>query len=316
MSGELRLRAGRRTVEVRNPGKVLFPDDGITKGELAEYYLRVASWILPHLHGRPVTMERFPDGISGQRIVQKSVPEHFPDWIPRATVPKAGGTLEHVLCEDAATLVYLADQACVTPHVWLSRIDRPDHPDQMIFDLDPPGDDFGQVRVAALWLRSLLEEIRLPSNVKTTGGRGLHVIVPLDRRADFDTVREFARDVAAVLAGRHSERLTVEQRKNKRQGRIYLDTMRNAYAQTVAPPYAVRARPGATVATPLHWEEVEDTALRPGRFTMRTIHKRLEDGTDPWKGSGRRSRSLSRARDILDALVRETRRVERQAAGA
>jgi bifunctional non-homologous end joining protein LigD len=261
--------------------------------------------MLPHMRGRPVTMERFPDGIGGQRIMQKSAPEYFPDWIPRVTVPKAGGTVDHILCEDAATLVYLANQACVTPHVWLSRVDRPDHPDQLIFDLDPPGDEFGDARVAALWLRSLLEEVQLPSYVKTTGGKGLHVVVPLDRRSDFDTVRRFAMDLAAVLARRHPERLTVEQRRRERQGRLYLDTMRNAYAQTVAAPYAVRARPGATVATPLHWDEVEDASLRPDRFTIKTIGERLERVADPWKGIQRRGRSLTRARDRLDALMRE-----------
>jgi bifunctional non-homologous end joining protein LigD len=178
------------------------------------------------------------------------VPEHFPDWIDRVKVEKEGGELQQVVCGEAATLAYLANQACITPHVWLSRADRPDHPDQLIFDLDPADDDFEEARVAALWLRSLLEELELPSFAKTTGGKGLHLTVPLDRRADFDTVRGFARDVAEELARRHPDRLTTEQRKDKRKGRLYLDAMRNAYAQTAVPPYAVRARPGATVAAP------------------------------------------------------------------
>src|SRR5919204_2949083 len=236
MSDKQTVRVGRRTVEVSNAGKVLYPDDGITKGDLVDYYRQVADAMLPHLHGRPVSMERFPDGIAGQRIVQKDVPDYFPDWIERVEVEKEHGRLHHVLCEQAATLVYLANQACITPHVWLSRVDRPDRPDQLIFDLDPAGDEFEEARRAALWLRSLLEELELPSFAKTTGGKGIHLTVPLDRWADFDTVRAFAREVAEELAGRHPDRLTIEQRKDK----LYLDTMRNAYAQTAVPPYAVR----------------------------------------------------------------------------
>jgi bifunctional non-homologous end joining protein LigD len=303
MSDKQTVRVGRRTVEVSNPDKVLYPDDRITKGDLVDYYRRVAEHMLPHLRGRPVAMERYPDGIGGQRIFQKDVPGHFPDWIERVEVEKEGGELRQVLCEDAATLVYLANQACITPHVWLSRADRPDHPDQLIFDLDPAGDEFEEARVAALWLRSLLEELELPSFAKTTGGKGLHLTVPLDRRTDFEKVRGFARDVAEELARRHPDRLTTEQRKDKRKGRLYLDAMRNAYAQTAVPPYAVRARPGATVAAPLDWSEVEDRSLRPPRFTIGSILDRLEQADDPWKDLRRRRRSLSHAHKRLNALI-------------
>src|SRR5918994_4955089 len=207
MSDKQTAQVGRRTVEVSNPGKVLYPDDGITKGDLVDYYRRVAEFMLPHLRDRPVAMERYPDGIDGQRIFQKDVPDYFPDWVDRTKVEKQGGSLQQVVCQDPATLVYLANQACITPHVFLSRADRLDHPDQLIFDLDPEG-DFEDARVAALWLRSLLEELELPSFAKTTGGKGIHLTVPLDRRADFDTVRGFARDVAEELARRHPDRLT------------------------------------------------------------------------------------------------------------
>jgi bifunctional non-homologous end joining protein LigD len=301
MSGKRSVKVGRRTVEVSNAGKVLYSGDGITKGDLVDYYRQVAGRMLPHLRGRPVAMERYPDGIDGERIFQKDVPGYFPDWIDRAKVHKEGGTLQQVVCEQPATLVYLANQACITPHVFLSRVDRLDHPDQLIFDLDPAGDDFEQARLAALALRSLLGELELPSFPKTTGGKGIHVTVPLDRRADFDTVRGFARDVAAVLAARQPDRLTTEPYKRNRKGRLYLDVMRNAYAQTAVPPYAVRARPGATVATPLDWGEVEDPALRPSAFTVGSALARFEQA-DPWKDLRRRGRSLSGARRRLDAL--------------
>jgi bifunctional non-homologous end joining protein LigD len=301
MSDKRSVKVGRRTVEVSNPGKILYPD-GITKGDLVDYYRRVAKRMLPHLRGRPVAMERYPDGIDGQRIFQKDVPDYFPDWIERVKVHKEGGSLQHVVCDQAATLVYLANQACVTPHVFLSRADRLDHPDQLIFDLDPAGDDFEEARLAALALRDLLRELELPSFAKTTGGKGLHLTVPLDRRADFDTVRGFARDVADLLAARQPDRLTTEQRKDKRKGRLYLDAMRNAYAQTAVPPYAARARPSATVATPLDWSEVEDRSLRPSSFTIASA---LERTGDPWKDLRRHGRSLSRARRRLNALIGE-----------
>jgi bifunctional non-homologous end joining protein LigD len=304
LSGGQRVRVGRRTVEVSNAAKPLYPD-GTTKGDLVDYYRQVADAMLPHLHGRPVSMERFPDGIAGQRIVQKDVPDYFPDWIERVEVEKEHGRLHHVLCEQAATLVYLANQACITPHVWLSRVDRPDRPDQLIFDLDPAGDDFEEARAAALWLRSLLDELALPSFPKTTGGKGIHLTVPLDRRAGFDAVRQFARDAAAVLARREPRRLTNEQRRAKRHGRLYVDVMRNAYAQTAVPPYAARAKPGATVATPLDWDEVEDRSLRPSQFTIDTVPRRLDQVTDPWRDLRRQRRSLTKARKRLDALLEE-----------
>ena len=159
-------------MKLSHPDKVLFPDDRITKGDLVDYYRRVAGFMLPHLRGRPVAMERYPDGIGGQRIFQKDVPDHFPAWIDRVEVAKQDGSLHQVVCEEPATLAYLANQACITPHVFLSRADRLDHPDQLIFDLDPSGDDVEEARTAALWLRSLLEELELPSFAKTTGGKG------------------------------------------------------------------------------------------------------------------------------------------------
>jgi bifunctional non-homologous end joining protein LigD len=297
------VRVGRRTFEVSNLDKVFFPADGITKGEVIEHYVRVADRMLPHLKDRPIAMERYPDGIEGNRIFHKNVPGHFPEWIQRTHIEKEGGSLQQVVCTEAATLAYIANQACITPHAFLSRVDRLDDPDQLIFDLDPDRGGFEDARLAALGLRELLDELDLPGFVKTTGGKGIHVTVPLDRRMAFDDVRAFARDVADVLAARDPKRLTTEARKNKRRGRLYLDVMRNAYAQTAVPPYAVRARPGAPVATPLDWSEVEDRTLAPSRFTNVTILKRLERDGDPWEGLRRRGRSLAKARAELAATA-------------
>jgi bifunctional non-homologous end joining protein LigD len=288
------VRVGRRTIDLSNPDKVLFADQGITKADLVRYYRAVAKVLMPHLRGRPVMMDRYPDGIDRGSFVQKNVPDYFPDWVHRAELPKEGGAVTHVVCDDPATLVYLAAQACITPHVWLSRVDRPDRPDRLVFDLDPFADDLGVVRDAAGSLRGTLEELGLTSFVQTTGSRGFHVLVPLDRRAGFDEARSFARGVAELLAERDPTRLTTEQRKNKRGDRLYLDTMRNAYGQTSVPPYAVRARSGAPVATPLTWEELENGDVEPQSFDTSSVLERLKREGDPWAGMIRHPQSLGR----------------------
>jgi bifunctional non-homologous end joining protein LigD len=296
-----RVRAGRRIVEVSRPSKVLFPDDGITKLDLAEYYAAVGSVMLPHVRGRPVAMERYPDGIHGPRFYHKEVGGSVPPWIHTATVRKEKGELTQVVCEDVATLVFLADRASITPHVWLSRVDRPDHPDQLIFDLDPLEGQFSEARRVALVLRKLLADLKLPSVAKTTGSKGIHVMVPLDRSADYVAVRGFARGVAGVLAARDPESITVEVRKEKRRGRLFVDIGRNAYAQHAVAPYGVRARAGAPVSTPLDWSEVEDGGLGPERFTIRTVPDRVKNNGDPW--GTLRGRSLREPGRLLEQML-------------
>jgi bifunctional non-homologous end joining protein LigD len=291
------VRAGRYTVEISRPDKLLFPDDGISKLDLAEYHAAVASVALPYLRGRPVAMERFPDGIGGFRFYQKDLKGPVPSWVRTARVRKERGHLTQVLCDNAATLVWLADRATITSHLWLSRIDRPEHPDQLIFDLDPPEGGFQIARRTALALRALLDELDLPSVAKTTGGKGIHVLVPLDRRKEFGEVRAIARAVAEVLEARDPEKLTTQVSRARRGGRLFLDVGRNAYAQHAVAPYAVRARPGAPVATPLDWSEVEDRRLSPDRFGMRAVLRRLERDGHPWPAL--RGRSLS---DAIRAL--------------
>ena len=298
------ITAGGVTIPISNAEKVLFPGDGITKKDLASYYADVANVMLPWLRDRPITMARYPDGIEAQRIVQKNVPAYFPDWIRRVEVPKEGGAVEHAICDAPAVLVYLAGQACIEVHAFTSRADKLDAPDQLVIDLDPPDTrHFGQVRQAALWARELLDgELGLSSYVRTTGGRGLHVHVALDRRARFDEVRDFTHRVATLLARRHPDLLTAEQRKDKRGSRVYLDVMRNSYAQLVVAGYSVRARPGAPVATPLSWKEVEDPGLEPGQFTISTVRARLEGADDPWAGFTRARHGLGRASKRLAGL--------------
>lgn len=294
-----------RGVRVSDPDKVFFPDSGITKGDIADYYGRIADVMLPHVRGRCVSMHRWPDGIVGDDFYQKQVPDHFPDWIRTRTVSrKGGGSVRHVVVDEARTLVYLADQACLTPHVWLSRADAPDTPDRMIFDLDPPGDGEGsmaEVRWAARTLGELLHELGLSPLVMTSGSRGLHVHVVLAGDIDFDASRDFARRVCDLLVERHPGRLTVAQRKEKRGDRIFLDYLRNGYAQTSVPPYAVRARPGAPVAVPITWDEV--TGIDPRRYTVRNVFRRLGQRSDPWKDALEGGADLSEAGDRLVELA-------------
>jgi bifunctional non-homologous end joining protein LigD len=300
------LPFGKYTVETSNEDKVFFPGEGITKGDLIEYYREIAEMMLPFMKDRLVVMHRFPDGINEDGFYHKDTPDFFPEWIRTKTVSKEdGGRVKHVICDNAATLVYLANQGCITPHTWLSRADKLHHPDQMIFDLDPSSDNFAPVRSAAKLLRKLFDELELVSFVKTTGSRGLHVLVPLDRSAKFDTVRAFARDVAKLLAHRHPRDLTTEARKNKRRGRLYLDTARNSYAQTAAPPYAVRPKPTAPVATPLDWDELNDSKLGPQTYHIGNIFKRLARKENPWRDLKRHTTSLDRARNRLNEMLEE-----------
>ncbi|HMF50257.1 MAG TPA: non-homologous end-joining DNA ligase [Candidatus Saccharimonadales bacterium] len=310
--GEL-MRIGGHVVTITRPDKVLFPQDGITKQQLIEYYRRIAPWILPHLRGRPLAMERYPDGIDKPGFFQKAVPFYYPRWIKTVTVKKVGGTVKHVVCDDAATLVYLANQACVTPHVWLSRADRLDYPDQMVFDLDPSTDDsFEPVKAAAQSLKDLLEQLGLSAYVKTSGSRGLHVAAPLKRQDDFAWVRAFAREVAEVIVRQEPRQRTLEQRKSERRGRVFLDINRNAYAQTLAPAYAVRARRGAPVSVPLAWSDLNKNDLRPDGVTIRNVFDRLEKVADPWADFWRRGASLNNARQKLESL-NATRRIPQKA---
>jgi bifunctional non-homologous end joining protein LigD len=292
------------SVEITHPDKLLFPDDGLSKADIAGYYEKITEWMLPHIKNRPISMLRFPDGVGGHGFFHKNVPDYFPDWVKRVRVDKRGGTLVHAVVCDADTLVYLVGQNMITPHVWLSRADRLRQPDRLVFDLDPaPGADFAAVRRAARRTGELLRELGLEPFAQVTGSKGIHVWTPLRRRATFEDVRPFARAVAELLAARHPEELTLEFRKAERGGRILIDVMRNAYAQTTVPPYAVRPLPGAPVATPIYWDELSDSKLRADRWTVKNVLRRLAAKDDPWADIASFARGLSRAGKRLERLV-------------
>lgn len=278
---------------ITHPEKVLFPDDGITKGEVAAYYETVGPVILPHLGGRPVTMERYPAGIGTKGFWQKDVSRGFPSWLQRVEVPKKDGVVHHAVVNDLESLLWVANQNTVTLHVWTSRLPELDHPDLCVFDLDPSSDDDAQaVRAAALFLRDLLDRLGLPSWVKTTGSKGFHLVVPLDGKTTMAAAATFANAVGTLAASLAPDTLTQAFSKADRAGRIYLDTARNGYSATFAAPYTIRAKPGAPVSAPCTWDEVERGTVSPASFTLRTMPERIAAEGDVWADLHRRGRSL------------------------
>jgi bifunctional non-homologous end joining protein LigD len=295
------ITAGRHKIEISHPERVVFPDAGLTKLDLARYYSQIAPVMVRHVRGRPLALQSFPAGIEHDGYFVKSRPRHFPDWIASATVPRhGGGTITQVLGNNAATLVYLAGQNVITPHVWTGRADRLEQPDRIVFDLDPPPERrFSEVRATARALGDLLRDLGMEPFVMTTGSRGLHVDVAIRRNAGYGAVHAFAGAVADRLVRESPDALTSEFHKQKRGDRIFVDIGRNAYAQHAVAPYAVRPRPGAPVATPLHWEELDDPRLTPDRWTIRSQPDRTEELGDPWKAIRSSARGLRTAQRLL-----------------
>ena len=290
-------------VVITHPEKVLFPDDGITKGDLAAYYEAVAEVMLPHIRGRPITMERYHRGIGTAGFFQKDVSKGFPDWLKRVEVPKKGGTVHHPLAYDVPALIWLANQNCITPHVWTSRVPDLYHPDVCVIDLDPSKDDEPHVlRAAALSTRDLLAELGLTSWIKTSGSKGFHIVVPLDGKTEMGDVAGFAHAVGTLLVTRDPDHLTQEFSKVDRGGRILIDTGRNGYSATFAAAYAVRAKPGAPVSAPCTWQDVEDGRVGPRTFTLRNTPARIETVGDLW--GEMKGQSLKKATKLVQTMSR------------
>jgi bifunctional non-homologous end joining protein LigD len=288
--------SGRRRIAISHPDKALFTDPDVTKLELARYYDEVSAAMLPHVRGRPLALEVYPQGIADRGFFVKKAPPHFPAWIETVEVPKRGGSNQQVVVSNAPTLVFLAGQNVITPHIWLSRADELYQPDRLIIDLDPAdGVAFSDVRAAAREAGARLRDAGLAPHAMVTGSRGVHVVCPLRRGASFEQTHAFARRLAEGMVADDPKRLTLEWQRSDRGVRIYLDVNRIAYAQHGVAPYGVRGRPGAPVALPIHWEELDDRGLKPDGWTVRTAVDRLKAEGDAWKGIGRRARSLPAA---------------------
>jgi bifunctional non-homologous end joining protein LigD len=279
---------------ITHPEKILFPEDGITKGELAAYYEAIAPAMLPHIRARPVTMERYPAGIDKKGFWQKDVSKGFPEWLKRIEVPKKDGTVHHPLITDVRSLLWVANQNTITPHVWTSRAPKLYYPDVCVFDLDPSDEQPDVLRAATLGLRDLLNELGLPSWVKTTGSKGFHIVVSLDGKTKIGDVARFAHAVGTLFVQRDPAHLTQEFSKADRGGRILVDTGRNGYSATFAAAYAVRAKAGAPVSAPCTWEEVERGDVGPRTFALRTMAARIASVGDLWSGMRTQRRSLRR----------------------
>ena len=296
---------GSRTIEITHPERVLFPADGITKADLAAYHHAVAPVLVPHLADRPLMLQRFPGGIDKDGFYQKDAGKTLPRWIRTVRARKEGGTVNHPIVDDEAALLALSNLGTISFHRWGARSDELEQPDVLIIDLDPSRDDIAAVIQAARWTRELLDELDLAAYVQVTGSRGLHVVTPLDRSASTEDVGSFADGLAIVLAARHPDELTHQFSKASRGDRLYLDTARNGYAQTAVAPYSVRPRPGAPVATPVEWDELDDPELRADRWTIATIPERLAERPDPWADMARHARSLPSRQERLARLVRD-----------
>lgn len=293
-------------IQLKHLDKVFFKKPGLTKGDLVTYYQTVASAMVPLIKTHPISMQRFPDGLSGEGFFNKDTPDYFPAWIRRVPFPKReGGHFDAPVIDNEAGLVYLANQAVITPHLYLSKVDDLEHPDRMIYDLDPPHEtrDYSGVRKAALDIRGVMQALDLKCWVQTTGSQGFHVVIPLDGTMTFNAVRDFAQAVSRLLIQRNEGLYTLEDHISKREGRIFLDTLRNSYGATAVAPYAVRARPEASVATPVEWSEVE-AGVNPRDWTIQNLPQRLATQEDPWKSMADYPQHLQSRWEILSKLIK------------
>ncbi|HWG57364.1 MAG TPA: non-homologous end-joining DNA ligase [Gaiellaceae bacterium] len=287
-----------RDVRLTSADRVLFPQDGITKGDLFAYYDRVAPAIVPHLRDRPFTMKRWREGIVGPSFFQKQAPKGIPEWIPTrrfTTHPREGGSREVdfplLNCREA--VLWAVQMHCIDMNAWYSRVDKPQRPDFVLFDLDPPEGDFALCVRAAHLVREALERLELRSYVKTSGSDGIHVVVPVARRHTFSQTHAFAEAVSNRLAEEHPGVVTTEWLKRKREG-VLVDYHQNGAGKTIASVYSVRPKPGAPVSTPLRWEELTDD-VRPRDFTMEVALARVEEHGDLFEPVLRGGQSLSAA---------------------
>jgi bifunctional non-homologous end joining protein LigD len=295
-----------RTLQLSNLDKVLWPRDGYTKGDLIEYYRSVAQWLLPHLHDRPLTLQRWPDGIESQSFFEKQAPRFKPDWIPTVALSADGASrkVSYMLCNDEATLAWCANLAAIVLHVWYSHVPTTDVPDYALFDLDTCEDTSTKtLATVALAFRDVLAQVGLRALVKTSGGSGLHVVIPLKSDYDYDTVRQFAEVAARHVATQLPDLTTLERTVSRRPTTaVYLDWMQVGRGKTVVPPYGVRARDKAPVSMPLDWSEVEALLKKRGKpetavsqWTIRNARKRLEDVGDLWAGKNWKAAALEPA---------------------
>jgi len=302
----MNIQSGRYTIEITHPERIVFGKSGLTKKDLIDYYYKIAPIMMSYLDKRPISMQRFPNGIADEGFFQKDASDYFPQWITRKSITKENGdTVHYVVIDKQATLIYLANQNCITPHLWLSKIDKLNKPDRMIFDLDPADKlPFSAVQDVAKKLKGLLDILELPSFYLLTGSRGAHIVVPLKRTHTFDEVRDFAHDIALLLAQQFPKLITTEMRKAKRGKRVFLDWLRNGYSATAVAPYAVRARENAPVAMPITWKELQKKDMISQKYTIKNAIKHITKVGDIWYDMQKHAVSLKSAQKKLEKMIR------------
>lgn len=272
-------------IKISNPEKIYFPEDKISKKDLIDYYIKISDKFLPFTKNRCLTMQRYPDGIHGEGFFQKDAAKYFPQWIKTLPIEKKSeqGVTNYVVCNNVATLAYIAGQGCITSHIWVTKIDKLEYPDQLIFDLDPYDDDFQTAIDTALKLKEIFDALKLKAYVMTTGSNGLHVRLPIIRKFDNTQVRLFAERISLLLINENPDKLTLEISKNKRGKRLFIDTLRNSYSATAVAPYCVRPKPGAPIATPIFWEELKNKKISSQFCNIKNIFERISKIDDPWE---------------------------------
>jgi bifunctional non-homologous end joining protein LigD len=300
----MKIKVGRYEVEITHPERIVFGKSGLTKKDLIDYYLKMAPIMMPYLDNRPISMQRFPNGIIDEGFFQKDASAYFPEWITREPITRENGDIvNYVVIDKQATLIYLANQNCITPHLWLSKTDNLNKPDRMIFDLDPADKlSFSAIQEVAQKLKELLDILELPSFYMLTGSRGAHIIVPLKRIHTFDEVRDFSHEIAILLAQKFPKLITVEMYKSKRGKRVFLDWLRNGYGATAVAPYAVRARENAPVAMPVTWKELQKTGISSQKYTITNASKRINKVGDIWHDMQKYAVTLKNAQKKLEMI--------------
>lgn len=278
-----RVKIGGHEVELSHLDKVWFPQSGITKGDVLAYYDDMSSLILPLYKDHALTMLRCPDGIKGEQFMQKNVPDYFPEWIETYTVPKDDGQTKYALVNNKATLLYIANQGCISFHLSLSKVDKFKYPCYLIFDFDPSVPDLKLLKKVVKWTKELMDELGLPAFLQTTGSEGFHIYVPLKREVTNDESLAFAKECGRHLVKEHPHEITIEMKKDKRGDKVFLDYARNARGFNNIGPYSLRPIENAPLATPLHWDELNDKSLHPQSYNLKNIAKRLSTVEDPWK---------------------------------
>jgi bifunctional non-homologous end joining protein LigD len=301
-----KLKLGKRIIEITHENKIYFPKDKITKKDVIEYYKKIGPTMITYTKNRPITMHRFPGGITHEGFYHKNAPDFFPKWIKLKKIARKEekGSVNYVVLNDIATLIYIVNFGCLTPHLWLSKLDKLNYPDRMIFDFDPPSSKyFGLLCKKANELKIILQELGLHPLVMSTGSKGLHVTTPIVRDFTFSQVRTFAQSVAQILIDRDPKNLTLNVRKTERTKKIFVDTLRNSFGATGVAPYAIRAINGAPIACPLKWDELESKNLNPQKYNISNIFDRLKKTNDPWEDFDGYSASIKKANTLLKKSI-------------